>query len=101
MKNLKNIEPFFVYVGLKRPQKTKLFSEKVPQFLRKAFLRHKIAENILMDLVKGFYAKKKHLSLHLLCLCYFLKKVKICKVVKGLTEVNFCFFFTLDFQTTF
>jgi hypothetical protein len=53
VKNLKNSYPFFVHVGLNRPKKTKrFFSQKVPQFLRKAFfLRNKIEENILLDLV--------------------------------------------------
>jgi hypothetical protein len=32
VKNLTNIDPFFVHVSLKRPQKLSIFSQNVPQF---------------------------------------------------------------------
>jgi hypothetical protein len=42
----------------KTPKNEALFSQKVPQFKKNLFLRHKIEENIVMDIAKGCCAKK-------------------------------------------
>jgi hypothetical protein len=80
----------------KDPKKQSFFQKKFRNFEESLFLK-----KIFLWILSRDFMQKKHLSLHLLCLCYFLKRVKICKVVKGLIEVNFSFFFTLEVETIF